>query len=307
MYHSNCCLNNNRGGGTLSNNKYLPAEGNKSVTRSDQNTDKAVVLSHEKFFHLSFDDTISLFEDLTINNYKSVFQNDTLKWVKKLHDEYGVKVSFYCFYEDDGFDLSKVPVKYKNEFEANSDWLRFGFHSLNSSTTYGGKNSYGTDTGTIGNDYEQTIKALSNIVGEKSIDNVVRLSSFQGTAEEVEQLTSSGNQPITGLLTADDARQSYFLDDKDNNYIYDHDELEQDELTFFSTDLRVEFVDNVDEKIKEFSNTSWNNQLQDMIVFTHEWELDSENKQKTEELIKWAADDGYSFDFPEDIIAIDIN
>lgn len=283
-------------------NTYLPAEGNKSVARADQNTDSTVALSHENFFHLSFDDTIALFEDLATNNYKSIFQDDTLKWVKRLHDEYGVKVSFYCFYDDDGFDLSEVPTKYKEEFEANSDWLRFGFHSLNAATTYGGKNSYGTDTGIIDEDYEKTIKALADIVGDKSIDNVVRLSSFQGTEEEVEKLTKVNEQPITGLLTADDSRQSYYLDDKDNNYIYDHDEMNQDGLTFFSTDLRVEFVEDVDDKIDEFSNSSWNNQLQDMIVFTHEWELDRENKQKTEELVKWAAENEYSFQFPEDVI-----
>lgn len=139
--------------------------GNKSYARTDsyvveENTGKNI-------FSLSFDDTILLFEDIKENNYDSIFQNTTLKWYKELHDKYGVVISCYCYYENNNFNLSQFPDKYKDEFKNNSDWLRFGFHTINGETDY--------QTGDIVGDYVKTVQELERIVGEDSIDNVIRL------------------------------------------------------------------------------------------------------------------------------------
>lgn len=90
-----------------------------------------------------------MFKDLTDTNYKSIFQNNILSWVKSLHDEYGVIVTFYTMYESDDFNLSQCPGKYKNKFIAKSNWLKFGFHTLNGKTSY--------EAGDISADYLTTI------------------------------------------------------------------------------------------------------------------------------------------------------
>lgn len=149
--------------------------GNKSYARTDsyvveENTGKNI-------FSLSFDDTILLFEDIKENNYDSIFQNTTLKWYKELHDKYGVVISCYCYYENNNFNLSQFPDKYKDEFKNNSDWLRFGFHTINGETDY--------QTGDIVGDYVKTVQELERIVGEDSIDNVIRLQRFQGSYEGI--------------------------------------------------------------------------------------------------------------------------
>ena len=55
-----------------------------------------------------------------------------------LHNKYGIVITFYVYYEDieSSFNLSKCTDKFKNEFSKNSDWMRFGFHTLNSETNY---------------------------------------------------------------------------------------------------------------------------------------------------------------------------
>ena len=88
----------------------------------------------KKYIHFSVDDTIELFKDITNNEYSSVFEQPTLALLKQIHDEYGVKVSLYVYYGDDvedesAFCLERVPDKYREEFDANSDWIRFGFHA----------------------------------------------------------------------------------------------------------------------------------------------------------------------------------
>ena len=82
------------------------------------------------------DDVIWLFRDLTRQRPKSMFDNPFLKLMKEAHDKYGMKVQLNCFYRTDffygtdEFTLKEMTDAYKAEWQANKDWLRLGFHSL---------------------------------------------------------------------------------------------------------------------------------------------------------------------------------
>ena len=237
-----------------------------------------------------------MFEDIAEKKYESIFENNTLNWYKGLHEKYGVAISCYVYYEEGDFNLSQFPSTYKDEFCQNSSWLRFGFHTINGETNY--------QSGDITSDYLKTIKELERIVGLESIDNVVRLQMFQGSYDEIKELSELQDQPVRGLLTADDNRYSYYLSDDENTYIYNHDEYYDylTDLYFFSTDFRIEYVDNINSKLKELKSDCWNNQTGDLVVFSHEWALNSENKEKIERVCKYAKNEGYRFEFFEDII-----
>lgn len=278
---------------------YVAEKGSKSLQREDSYIDESYKLSHDKYIHISVDDTIELFEDISAKDYLSIFDNSTLKWMKSLHESYGAVFSCYVYYSDDDFDLVQCTSKYLSEFEENADWLRFGFHTVNESTDYENSSSE-----QILHDYQMTITELERIVGQDAIDNVVRLQGFSGNEDNIKALAQVDNQPIIGLLTADDTRVSYGLDENSNAYIYSHDEMYSPEygVSFISTDLRIEFVDSITRKIKEFDTDSWNNQLMDLIFFTHEWELNEPNKKKIETLVKWGEENAYCFNFPEDVM-----
>ena len=143
-------------------------------------------------------------------------------------------------------------------------------------------------------DYDKTIAELERIVGEDTIDNVVRLQSFQGSKVGISAIRNTV-QPVVGLLTADDDRQSYYLSEVDNDYIYCHDEMVDDSFFLISTDIRAEYVENIDEKLKEFETDSWNNQLGDLVIFSHEWALSKRVKDNIERLCQYAVDNGYMF------------
>ena len=147
-------------------------------------------------------------------------------------------------------------------------------------------------------------KELVRIVGDKSVDNVIRLASFKGKQSAISEISNSNeDQPVVGLLTADDKRDSYYLDNTNNEYIYCHDYMNLGDVTYISTDLRVEFIDNVNKKLEEISNCSaWNNQRNIMEVFTHEWELNYANKEKIEDICNWMNKQGYINGFMEDKI-----
>lgn len=280
------------GGYKLDKDNFLVAE-NKSYIR----TDSYVVDNNEykeKLFHLSFDDTVLIFKDIENKKPQSIFNVPTIAWFKELHDKYGITISCYVYYEDGDFNLSQVTDKYRVEFVSNSDWLRFGFHTINSKTDY--------SQGVIVDDYKMTINELKRIVGTESIDNFIRLQMFQGSYEEIKKLTELDEEPIVGLLSADDNRQSYYLSDEKNKFLYSHDSLYEDDLNlwFVSTDLRTEYVGSVKSKIKEFDTSAWNNQKDYLVIFTHEWALSVENKNKVEKFCEYASEKGYKSIFLED-------
>lgn len=81
------------------------------------------------------DDVIWLFRDLTRQRPQSIFDNPFLKVLKNAHDRFGMKVQLNIFYQTDSFygndlfTLSDMTDAYKSEWEACSDWLKFGFHA----------------------------------------------------------------------------------------------------------------------------------------------------------------------------------
>lgn len=283
---------------TVWSNNYakFSITGNKSYIRYDSyviesNTGKNV-------FSLSFDDTFCVFKNIADTKPKSIFENPTFSWYRELHNRYGVVISSYVYFEDNDFNLTNFPANYKEEFIANSDWLRFGFHARNKSTYYVSEE--------IKADYVKTINELKRIMGKECIDNVIRLQGFQGSIDEIRKLRLLKEEPIVGLFTADDNRQSYYLDMEKNKYIYSHDECYDKnlDLFFFSTDFRIEYVDNINVKLDELNKDSWKNQKGDLVVFSHEWALNTVNRLKIEKVCKYAQDKGYKFGFFEDLIKL---
>jgi hypothetical protein len=82
------------------------------------------------------DDAIWFLRDLTRNRPKSLFDNPFLAPIKECHDKYGLKLQINLFYRTDfyygmdEFTLAEVTDAYKSEWQANKDWLKLGFHSL---------------------------------------------------------------------------------------------------------------------------------------------------------------------------------
>lgn len=108
------------------------------------------------------DDTIWVLRDITRERPASLFDNPFLKMLKSNHDKYGMKVQLNIFYRTDiyyGYDeftLADVTDAYKTEWEANSDWLKLAFHSLQEFPDYPHLNAT----------YDDTIKIFNSIRNE---------------------------------------------------------------------------------------------------------------------------------------------
>jgi hypothetical protein len=82
-------------------------------------------------YRLSHDDNIWFLRDISQNAsvYRSIFENPYLGFLKHFHDIYGTKVHLNIYSETDGFNLSRMTDKFRNEWRENCSWLRLSFHA----------------------------------------------------------------------------------------------------------------------------------------------------------------------------------
>lgn len=122
----------------------------------------------------------------------------------------------YCFQEFNGITLSSCTDKFVEEFEQNSEWLKFGFHALDNKRDYSVLSEE-----EIKEDYQIVISQLKRIVGEKSITTVIRMEKFICNKQKIEVLSRDIEFAITGLLVSDTIDiQDYYLDNTLNEHMY---------------------------------------------------------------------------------------
>lgn len=131
-------------------------------------------MTKKAFFYI--DDVIWVFRDIARERPKSIFDNPFLSVLKEAHDKYGMKVQLNVFlrtdfyYGNDEFYLSEMPDSYKPEFEAASDWLKFGFHAKQEFPDYPYVNA---TYEAVKEDFEETKAQVIRFAGEKSFANAV--------------------------------------------------------------------------------------------------------------------------------------
>ena len=255
-----------------------------------------------KYLHFSFDDC-TFWTDLIVNEatYTSAFQNSFLKDIKGIHDVTGVKFTLNCFCSTDDYDIANVPNKFADEFKANSDWLKFAFHAEDDEANYSTDDVTGIVTS-----YNKFITAILKMTGTLDcIDTVVRLGFFSGTLNNCIALRDA-NCGITGLLTADDTRVSYYLNTADNNYILNHAKFydADNKLMFIKTQQRVDYVQSVSDYCNNFLTASYGNMYKYVELFMHQYNWNAERRNNVCSIIYWFENQKYKFDYWSKILRV---
>ena len=223
--------------------------------------------------HFSVDDFINTLLALREENYDSIFDQPTFAMLRRVHEECGAVFSCYCFYESDKGNLKEVPDKFAEEFQANADWLRFGFHSYNTNSNYGStkfKDGNWIDDGiTAAGHYDMVIAQLIRITGgEKCIDRFPRIHYYAGTVTDCKAWKEAENG-IQGLITAEDDRVCYYHDEAQWAELIEKGFCHEEKLGlgFYRTNIRLENMRDMDmlnEALNKMDTTK------DYLVFTHE-------------------------------------
>lgn len=285
----------NKGGGVISAMSYEYLD--KEFETISDGLDK-------KYMHISFDDVYACLKDITDkkDTYKSIFDNSFFADLKSLHDAYGAVFTLNCFVKttkSSSYDISNLPKDYAEELKSNASWLKFAFHAEDDNATYG--ETTATSNGKLATveeakrSYKKFTDAIMNAADNNvsSIDTVTRLGFFSGNLENVRAL-SECDYGITGLLTADDTRISYYFDAALNNHIINkgyHFDSDTN-LKLIKTQTRLENISNSVNGISALEGYGGN-----MVeIFTHESEY-SKVKTILSDYIQWAFANGYGFDY----------
>lgn len=217
--------------------------------------------------HFSLDDTINIFKELSHASYESVFRQETLRQLRRLHDSYGAVFSLYCYYSDGGsFDLSQMDERYADEFSQNSHWLRFAFHAYSPN-----------DEGRLSAEqevkmYELTMKELCRITGA-ALDTYARFHRFRGSQNVINNLSRHSDYPLEGLYTADDLRGSYGLSLAEQAMVRKCGRRLIRGVVYQRTDLRIERGNSSFMDVLFITNREGCKAIE---IFTHEWHLSAD-------------------------------
>lgn len=152
-------------------------------------------------YRFSVDDSILFLRDLARSDYSSLFDHWYLAFWWRLHQEYGVKVQFNIYYETDPsnyaagyFHLPALSNRYKEEWQANSDWLRLTFHARSNMPDWPYQ-----DVGYEGmaRDYDAVTGEIRRFAGEELLSTFTTVHWSHATREAVRALRDRG---VTGLM-----------------------------------------------------------------------------------------------------------
>lgn len=249
------------------------------------------------YLHISVDDSINVFREISIANPTSIFDNARLAVYKEMHDKYGACFSLFCFYQNstNTFNLSQMPATWKAEFIANSHWLKFGFHGVDSTT------DYTTISLTDGVEhYTRIINEINRFAGYSSIDNMPRFSMFKGNKTLYSELKKYG---LIGVLAADDTRaDDSGLTTSEQTALRSADDYYNYEIGFYyvRTSPRLDAVNAAAVvTLLRNENNSYNTKNVFEMFYHEGRESTTEGKEMIESMCKFAYDNRIRFDFPQ--------
>ena len=160
-------------------------------------------------WRLSVDDNIIFLADIHKNRdvYKSIFDNPYLAVYKKAHDLYRAKVHLNLFYELDEmddfsekreyFNLSMMTDRFRDEWIANSHWLRLSFHAKRNHPDMPYKN---TTREEISRDCEQVQREIIRFAGRETLSDVTTVHWGECTLEGVRGIRALGVKGAAGYF-----------------------------------------------------------------------------------------------------------
>ena len=82
-------------------------------------------------YNFLIDDNSFFWTEIVKTKPRSLFDQFYLKFLKRMHDEYGTKFTLNLFFRNDHefCELSSMPDTYKGEFADNADWLKMSWHA----------------------------------------------------------------------------------------------------------------------------------------------------------------------------------
>lgn len=267
-------------------------------------------------YRLSLDDNIWFLEDIANNSgsYKSIFDNPYLGFLKQVHDTYGTKVHINIYYQtDDGFNITKMPAKYKSEWQDNAEWLRLSFHAFADKPD---KPYINATYDEVKKDCELVLNEIKRFAGEEFIGPVTTLHWGEANVEGCRALRNLGYKGLVADFNIDDelakiAAVSYYLDIEERRNIFRRFiwKDNKEDIIFVRSAIIINCYE-VD-KIRPFLDNIYKDPHQsaylDLLIheqyfYPHYVAYQPDYKDKVLTAVKWAVENGYKPAFLDECI-----
>lgn len=268
-------------------------------------------------YRLAMDDIVWTMRELAhrADDISSIFQVPFFGMLRDLNSEFGTKIHGNLYYWDETreFDLTQVPDKFRDEFEKNSDWLKFTFHARADLPNHIYRHAPYSE---LLHDYHLVTNEILRFAGPKVNTDVNGLHFAETTLEGARALRTVGIRCLVGYYITDEATGcpaiAYYLNRKQSEHCAQRDFwVDNAEDIVFSKDKMV--IDTFAlEEIEPFLDDRKQNHPHDagtMNFVTHEqyfyphFSGYQENfREKIYTAIGWAAKNGYEPCFLDDVI-----
>jgi len=239
--------------------------------------------------HISINGVSDVFEDLTEHRdeYTSIYDNDTLSFLKYCHDTYGATFTLYCYFETDDFNMTMVPDTYLEEFEETHEWLSFGFYAKSDI-----KPTEEVTPDQLSADFVQFMEESQRITGNGHV--TLRLADWELTPEAVDALKQRG---VSSLFTVSDEKAGYYFTEEQNAMVLAEDSYldETIGMMYYITDLCLD-EGRINAVYGNLIRTALNEKQNAIIaVCAQESSLDASMKEKIENVCIFTQNYEYEF------------
>lgn len=170
------------------------------------------------YYRFSVDDNIWFLRDLSNNDYSSLFDHPYLKLYKNLHDRYGARFQLNIYYETDGFNLSQMTDRYKNEWIENSSWLKLSFHARADTPPDPYRNaSYEAAF----SDCDKVHREIIRFAGKETLEYFTTIHYCVASTDAIKAFSDCGVRGLVGLFNSNQDSYGLHFDSFDMPYYYD--------------------------------------------------------------------------------------
>lgn len=262
--------------------------------------------SGQRRYRFSVDDNIEWLADLGADpdSYPSLFDHWYLAFWQRMHEAYGAKIHLNIYNQtvDQRFRLAMLPEKWRGEFEENSPWLHLSFHALQDKPD----RYYRTTTyDQLAEDFELVRSEIRRFAGETVITSETTVHWAEVPREACRALRDRGIDTLIGLFFTSEVgyiSTKYYLGQETAEHIRGREAWRDysEGFTFVDCDLVVNGVtlEEVEPSLEARVASPHTGEFLELIIHEQYFRPElryyqPDAQEKTERVIKWAAEQGY--------------
>lgn len=281
-----------------------------TATSGGESYDITVLWDHDSFkrYRFSTDDNCRFLAEIAGDRPDSLFDQPYMALWRDMHEQYGTRVHHNLFFEHEDFDLTKMPDTYRDEWQANADWIRLTFHSRASQP----RNPYISATAEeIGHDFDVVTREIERFAGPELLSPFTTIHWGEATREGCRALRERGVIGLVSYFIFRDGRPvvSLYLDETMTRYMNTHDYWwdSREDIFLIKHDMVVNNVAPPDIVPQLDALAADPNQTELFELMIHEPQFypdysghRPDYRERVETAIRWATENGYKSVFYEE-------